>query len=135
MQPSDPCHFFAKTHCPDIKRGCQFHHNTQTCSQGRACGSRPCELRHPPDCQRFLQGWCGYVDDKEGVPKRYKFCSFFHPKNISQIPPNSAVNSQSATKHDARKETKVETALLVQGRGSTLPPPFNLLVTPKQSIN
>ena len=99
---SAPCPLFATTHCPNIKRGCHFHHNTPTYSQGRACGTRTCQLRHPPDCQLFLQGWCGYVS-KEGVPKRYKFCSYFHPAHISQIPPTSVVKSQNA-RHDARRE-------------------------------
>ena len=117
---SAPCPLFATTHCPNIKRGCHFHHNTPTYSQGRACGTRTCQLRHPPDCQLFLQGWCGYVS-KEGVPKRYKFCSYFHPAHISQIPPTSVVKSQNA-RDDARRETREEAALLVQGGESTPPP-------------
>ena len=28
-----PCPLFARTYCPNIKRGCQFHHNTPTCSK------------------------------------------------------------------------------------------------------
>ena len=86
-----------------------------------------CDLCHPPDCQIYLQGWCGYLD-KQGVPKRYKSCSYFHPTNIPQIPPTSVVNSQSATEHDARRETPCRTVLLVQGGGSstlaTRPPRF-----------
>ena len=33
MQQNSPCPLFAKTHCPGLKKGCQFHHKTQTCSQ------------------------------------------------------------------------------------------------------
>ena len=91
MEQNSPCPLFAKTHCPDMKKICQFHHNTQTCSQGRACESQSCDLHHPPDCQLFAQGWCGYLD-KEALPRRYKSCSYFHPQNIPQIPPTSVVN-------------------------------------------
>ena len=86
----------------------------------RACESQSCDRRNPPDCQLFAKGWCGFLD-KEGVPKRYKSCSCFHPQNIPQIPPTSVVNSQSATEHDARRETEVEIVLLVQRGGSATP--------------
>ena len=86
-----PCPLFLRTHCPHIKRGCKFHHNTQMCSQGGACGTKTCALRHPPNCQLFLQGWCGFIS-KQGVPKRYKHCSYFHPPNVKQIPPSPIQN-------------------------------------------
>ena len=87
-----PCPLFSRTHCPDIKRRCKFHHNTPKCSQGSACGTQTCALRHPPNCQLFLQGWCGFIS-KQGVPKRYKHCSYFHPPNVKQIPPSPLQNS------------------------------------------
>ena len=86
----------------------------------RACESQSCDWRNPPDFQLFAKGWCGFLD-KEGVPKRYKSCSCFHPQNIPQIPPTSVVNSQSATEHDTRRETEVETVLLLQRGGSSTP--------------
>ena len=96
---SAPCPLFATTHCPNIKRGCQFHHNTPICPQGRACQTRrTCQRRHPANCQLFLKGWCGFLDE-EGVPKRYKNCSYFHPLDIKQVPPSSVmlITASSAT--------------------------------------
>ena len=90
-EDSLPCPLFFRTHCPHIKRGCKFHHNTQMCSQGGACGTKTCALRHPPNCQLFLQGWCGFITE-QGVPKRYKHCSYFHPPNVKQIPPSPIQN-------------------------------------------
>ena len=82
-----PCPMFFRTHCPDIKRGCKYHHNTLMCSQGGACINKTCVLRHPPNCQLFLQGWCGFIT-KQGIPKRYRHCSYFHPPNVKEIPPS-----------------------------------------------
>ena len=84
-----PCPLFFRTHCPNIRRGCTFHHNTETCSQGDACARKSCALRHPPKCELYLQGWCGWVT-KEGIPKRYKHCSFFHPPEVNQVPPSTS---------------------------------------------
>ena len=135
-----PCPLFFRTHCPNIKQGCKFHHNTQMCSQGGACGTKTCALRHPPNCQLFLQGWCGFIS-KQGIPKRYKHCSYFHPPNVKQIPPVTGKNNQNtkspahvpqvppasvvgSQNDDARRETGEEAALLVQGgRPTPLPPP------------
>ena len=110
------------------EKGLPFHHRTQTCPQGRACVSQSCGLRHPPECHLFAQGWCGYTDT-QGIPRRYNFCSFFHPQNVSQIPPTSAVNPQrgdshdlNATENDGRRETQVETVLLLQRGSSTHTP-------------
>ena len=91
-EDSLPCPLFFRTHCPHIKRGCKFHHNTPICSQGSACGTQTCTPRHPLNCQLFLQGWCGFIS-KTGVPKRYKYCSYFHPLNVKQIPPSLLQNS------------------------------------------
>ena len=82
-----PCPLFFRTHCPNINRGCKFHHNTQICLQGDACGTKTCALRHPPNCQLFLLGWCGFII-KQGIPKRYKQCSYFHPPDVKQVPPS-----------------------------------------------
>ena len=87
-----PCPIFFRTHCPDIKKGCKYHHNTQMCSQGGACIIKTCLLRHPPNCQLFLQGWCGFIT-KQGIPKRYRHCSYFHPPNVTQIAPSPPQNS------------------------------------------
>ena len=93
-EDSLPCPLFFRIHCPHIKRGCKFHHNTQMCSQGGACGTKTCALRHPPNCQLFLQGWCGFITE-QGVPKRYKHCSYFHPPNVKQIPPSPIQKQQT----------------------------------------
>ena len=87
-----PCPLFFRTHCPDIKKGCKYHHRTQMCSQGGACIIKTCLLRHPPNCQLFLQGWCGFIT-KQGIPKRYRHCSYFHPPNVTQIAPSPPQNS------------------------------------------
>jgi len=84
-----PCPLFLRTHCPNIRRGCTYHHSTKTCSQGDACAQKSCELRHPPKCELYLQGWCGWVT-KEGIPKRYKYCSYFHSPEVNQVPPSTS---------------------------------------------
>ena len=135
-----PCPLFFRTHCPDIKRGCKYHHNTQMCSQGGACITKTCVLRHPPNCQLFLQGWCGFIT-KQGIPKRYRHCSYFHPPNVPQIAPSSPQNSVKlitasnpltttppasivkSQNDDARKVTRKEAVLVVQGEPTSLQPP------------
>ena len=124
--PSAPCPIFFKTHCPNMKKGCQFHHQTEICPQGRACGSKDC---HPPKCLLYAKGWCGFIDI-QNIPRRYKVCSYFHNGNVPQIPPISTENAQkvgdlkkSATSQDIRKEEEgeevVETVLLVQRGGAS----------------
>ena len=149
-----PCPLFFRTHCPDIKRGCKFHHNIQMCLQGGACGDKTCALRHPPNCQLFLQGWCGFIS-KQGIPKRYKHCSYFNPPNVKKKYPLSLARILH------QRITKIQSLLRMfprslqpllwdprmmmpggrRGRkrlcwsreGGLLPSrPLNLLVTPKQ---
>ena len=115
-----PCPIFFRTHCPDIKRGCKYHHNTQICPQGRACEVQDCQLRHPPQCLLYAKGWCGFIDSQK-IPRRYKFCSYFHNGNVPQIPPISTLSPQregdinnGVTKQNTRREEGVENVLLVQ---------------------
>ena len=128
-----PCPIFFRTHCPDIKRGCKYHHDTKMCPQGGACVTETCALRHPPNCQLFLQGWCGFVT-KQGIPKRYRLCSYFHPPNVPQIAPSPPENNQNVPQilpvsivksqnDDARKVTRKEAVLVVQGEPTSLQPP------------
>ena len=115
MTPNSPCPIFAKSHCPSLRKGFEFHHRTQTCEQGKGCVSQSCDLRHLPNCHRFIQGWCGFIDPK-GISRRFKSSSYFHPPNIQKIPPLSAVNPQrgdnsnnlDATEHDVISEAQVE---------------------------
>ena len=126
MTQDAPCPIFFKTHCPNLKKGCKFHHRAPICPQGRACGSQHCDLRHPPICHLYAKGWCGFIDI-QNIPRKYKFCSYFHNQNVPQIPPTPAVNPQrdgdlnnlSPTRHDIRREAEVETVLLVQRGGSS----------------
>ena len=118
--PNAPCPIFFKTHCPDIKKGCKYHHNTQVCPQGRACEVQDCQLRHPPQCLLYAKGWCGFIDS-QNIPRRYKFCSYFHNGNVPQIPPISTLSPQregdinnGVTKQNTRSEEGVENVLLVQ---------------------
>ena len=115
-----PCPIFFRTHCPDIKRGCKYHHNTQICPQGRACEVQDCQLRHPPQCLLYAKGWCGFIDS-QNIPRRYKFCSYYHNGNVPQIPPISTLSPQregdinnGVTKQNTRSEEGVENVLLVQ---------------------
>ena len=128
-----PCPIFFRTHCPDIKKGCEYHHNIQICSQGSACIITTCVLRHPPDCQLFLRGWCGFIT-KRGIPKKYQHCSYFHPPNVPQIAPSPPENNQNVPQippvsivkfqnDDAKKVTRKEAVLLVQGEPTSLQPP------------
>lgn len=118
--PNAPCPIFFKTHCPDIKKGCKYHHNTQICPQGRACEVQDCQLRHPPQCLLYAKGWCGFIDS-QNIPRRYKFCSYYHNGNVPQIPPSSTLSPQregdinnGVTKQNTRREEGVENVLLVQ---------------------
>ena len=103
------------------------------CPQGGACVTETCALRHPPNCQLFLQGWCGFVT-KQGIPKRYRHCSYFHPPNVPQIAPSPPENNQNVPQilpvsivksqnDDARKVTRKEAVLVVQGEPTSLQPP------------
>ena len=83
---------FSRTHCPDIKRGCKFHHNTPICSQGGCLWYPDMWSTSLSKLSAFPQGWCGFIS-KTGVPKRYKYCSYFHPLNVKQIPPSPLQNS------------------------------------------
>jgi len=128
-----PCPTFLRTHCPNIKKGCEYNHNIQVCSQGSACIVTTCVLRHPPDCQLFLRGWCGFIT-KRGIPKKYRHCSYFHPPNVPQIAPSPPENNQNVPQippvsivksqnDDAKKVTRKEAVLLVQGEPTSLQPP------------
>ena len=118
--PNAPCPIFFKTHCPDIKKGCKYHHNTQICPQGRACEVQDCQLRHPPQCLLYAKGWCGFIDS-QNIPRRFKVCSYYHNGNVPQIPPSSTLSPQregdinnGVTKQNTRREEGVENVLLVQ---------------------
>ena len=118
--PNAPCPIFFKTHCPNMKKGCQFHHQTEICAQGRACEVQDCQLRHPPQCLLYARGWCGFIDSQK-IPRRYRSCSYFHNGNVPQIPPISTLSPQregdinnDVTKQNTRREEGVENVLLVQ---------------------
>ena len=118
--PNAPCPIFFKTHCPNMKKGCQFHHQTEICAQGRACEVQDCQLRHPPQCLLYARGWCGFIDSQK-IPRRYRSCSYFHNGNVPQIPPTSTLSPQregdinnGVTKQNTRREEGVENVLLVQ---------------------
>ena len=67
-------------------------------------------------------------------PERYRHCSYFHPPNVPQIAPSPPENNQNVPQilpvsivksqnDDARKVTRKEAVLVVQGEPTSLQPP------------
>ena len=79
MSP-DTCEIFLNGFCPK-KQLCEKSHDVKNCSLGPNCSNNNCELRHPPFCEKILQGKCGFHLNGQFII--FSKCAFFHPaRNI-----------------------------------------------------
>ena len=73
MSNLEPCTYFLKGHCK-LKSFCQQNHNIQSCSRGKSCKLKTCQLRHVMLCP--LNPKCYFPT-----------CSYQHPTFHPLLPP------------------------------------------------